>query len=71
MTVTDTYKLERIGLWWHIMRKHKVGWWIFARTVWLSEFPYYWFLHEAKEAYKEITNTKNDKGYIKYTTRPR
>jgi hypothetical protein len=61
MEKTNIYKLEKIGLYWHIMRLHYVGWWIFKSRVWLSEFPYYLYKEDADKAFKEITKNHEPK----------
>jgi len=47
METTNIYKLEKLGNFWHILRLHYVGWFIFKRKVWLSKFPYYWYKEDA------------------------
>jgi len=51
MRATNKYKVERLGSYWHVMRLHYTGWWIFENKMWLSEFPYYW---QEQDAYDEL-----------------
>lgn len=59
MTKTNKYKIEKYGNYWHIIRLNYIGWWIFKKEVWLTEFPYYWFKEDAEDALKEILNNNN------------
>ena len=58
MNETNKYKIEKLGMYWHLLRLHYVGWWIFKKEVWLSEFPYYWHKEDADNALKEILNCR-------------
>lgn len=40
MKKTNTYRIEKLGTYWHLMRLHYKGWWIFKVPEWRSEFPY-------------------------------
>ena len=54
------YKIEKHGMYWHIMKAYHVGWWVFKRKVWLSEFPYYYYKGEAIEEFKKLINRNED-----------
>jgi len=58
MTNTNKYKIEKLGMYWHLLRLHYVGWSVFKRKVWLTEFPYYWHKEDADKALKEILNCR-------------
>ena len=57
MNKTNKYKIEKLGMYWHILRLHYVGW-IFKKKVWLSEFTCYWHKEDADNALKEILNRR-------------
>ena len=59
MVKTQTYRVEKLGTYWHVMRLHYVGWWIFKREVWLSEFPYHYYKEGADDMLDELTRAKD------------
>ena len=62
MKKSNKYKLEKLGMYWHILEAKYVGWFIFKRKQWISLFPYYYYKEEAEKAFKKILNS-NGNGY--------
>ncbi len=56
MNKANKYKIEKLGMYWHLLELHYVGWWIFKKKIWLTVFPYYWYKEDAEQALKEILN---------------
>ena len=55
MAETNKYKIEKLGVYWHLLRLYYVGWWIFREEVWLTNFTYYWCKEDAEQALDEVS----------------
>lgn len=38
---TNDFRIKKLGMFWHLQRRHYTGWWIFKKSIWLTEFPFY------------------------------
>ena len=57
MAETNKYKIEKLGVYWNLLRLHYVGWWIFREGVWLTNFTYYWCKEDAEQALDEVSRS--------------